>query len=82
MRGSLLDLSVCLSYYCKVASSSITLLFDIIEMTESKAISRLGQVKDFLTGHKTATTIPFDPNCTKFPSRKDVPRREGAPDEA
>ncbi len=45
----------------------------------SDAQARLNQVKDILTFNKTATTIPFDPNCTKFPSRKDVPRRADAP---
>lgn len=45
----------------------------------SDAQSRLNQVKDILTMNKTATTIPFDPNCSKFPNRKDVPRRADAP---
>ncbi|KAF7898285.1 hypothetical protein EAF00_004731 [Botryotinia globosa] len=49
---------------------------------QSKVNSRLTQVTDFLTGNKTATTIPFDPNSTKFPNRKDVPRREDAPEGA
>ncbi|KAL8713846.1 MAG: hypothetical protein Q9225_006671 [Loekoesia sp. 1 TL-2023] len=48
----------------------------------SDAQARLNQVKDILTFNKTATTIPFDPNCTKFPSRKDVPRRADAPRDA
>lgn len=45
-------------------------------MADSKATaqSRLGQVKDFLTMNKTATTIPFDPDSTNFPRRKDVPQ--------
>lgn len=52
-------------------------------MADSKSVAqtRLGQVKDFLTMHKTATTIPFDPNCTKFPQRKDVPQAPYAPPE-
>ena len=45
----------------------------------STAQRRLGQVKDFLTMDKTATTIPFDPNCFKFPQRKDVPQAPYAP---
>ena len=45
----------------------------------STAQSRLGQVKDFLTMEKTATTIPFDPNSTKFPRRRDVPQPSYAP---
>ncbi|KAL2073794.1 hypothetical protein VTL71DRAFT_11120 [Oculimacula yallundae] len=47
-----------------------------------KAAGRITQISDFLTGNKTATTIPFDPNCTKFPIRKDVPKREDAPEGA
>ncbi len=48
----------------------------------STAQARLNQVKDFVTMNKTATTIPFDPDCTKFPSRKEVPQRSDAPLEA
>jgi len=48
----------------------------------STANNRLTKISDFLTGNKTATTIPWDPDCTRFPSRKDVPRREDAPEEA
>jgi hypothetical protein len=44
-----------------------------------KANNRLTKISDFLTGNKTATTIPWDPDCTKFPRRKDVPRRDDAP---
>ena len=29
--------------------------------------------------NKTATTIPFDPDSTKFPKRKDVPRATYSP---
>ncbi|PQE04943.1 cyclase protein [Rutstroemia sp. NJR-2017a BBW] len=49
---------------------------------QSKAYGRLTKVADFITGNKTATTIPFDPNSTKFPLRKDVPLREDAPEGA
>lgn len=45
----------------------------------STAQRRLGQVKNLLTMGKTATTIPFDPNCSKFPQRKDVPQASYAP---
>ena len=45
----------------------------------STAQARLNQIKDFVTMSKTATTIPFDPDCTKFPSRRDVPPQSGAP---
>ena len=50
-------------------------------MTENKSVAqrRLGQVKDFLTMNKTAMTIPFDPNCTRFPLRNDVPQPPYAP---
>lgn len=50
--------------------------------TRSKATSRLTQIGDFLTGNKTAQEIPWDPNCTKFPVRKDVPKRGDAPEGA
>jgi len=46
------------------------------------ASSRLTQIKDFLTMNKTATTIPWDPDSTKFPTRKELPPIEGAPPEA
>lgn len=48
-------------------------------MLKSSAQSRLEQVKDFLTMQKTASTIPFDPDCTKFPQRKDVPQVPNGP---
>jgi len=44
------------------------------------AQSRLSQIKDFLTMNKTATAIPFDPNSTKFPQRKDVPQAKYGPE--
>ena len=49
---------------------------------KSTANQRLTQIKDFLTMNKTATTIPWDPNCTKFPTRKELPQIPGAPPEA
>ena len=50
-------------------------------MPDNKAISqtRLAQLQDHLTTTKTATTIPFDPNCTNFPRRQDVPQPPYAP---
>ena len=48
----------------------------------TSAQNRLQQVKDFLSASQTATTIPFNPDSTKFPSRKDVPLRPGAPEGA
>lgn len=49
---------------------------------KSTAGQRLTQIKDFLTMNKTATTIPWDPNSTKFPTRKELPKIPGAPDDA
>jgi len=53
-------------------------------MAEPKNTSnqRLTQIKDFLTMNKTATTIPWDPDCTKFPTRHELPAIPGAPAEA
>ncbi|CAI6328896.1 unnamed protein product [Periconia digitata] len=53
-------------------------------MTEPKstASQRLTQIKDFVTMNKTATTIPWDPDCTKFPTRKELPKIQGAPEGA
>jgi hypothetical protein len=53
-------------------------------MTEPKntANQRLTQIKDFLTMNKTATTIPWDPDSTIFPTRKELPQIPGAPAEA
>jgi kynurenine formamidase len=47
----------------------------------SQAGRRLTQIRDTLLG-KTATTIPFDPDATSFPTRKNLPKIVGAPDEA
>jgi kynurenine formamidase len=49
--------------------------------TLSQAGRRLSQLRDSLLG-KTATTIPFDPDSTSFPTRKNLPKVVGAPDEA
>ena len=46
---------------------------------KSTAQLRLLQIKDFLTSNETATTIPFDPDSTVFPTRKDLPEIPGAP---
>lgn len=43
---------------------------------------RLTQIKDFLTMTKTATTIPWDPDSTKFPTRQELPSIPGAPKDA
>ncbi|KIX93763.1 uncharacterized protein Z520_10387 [Fonsecaea multimorphosa CBS 102226] len=47
----------------------------------SQASRRLSQIKDSIMG-KVATTIPFDPDSTSFPTRKNLPKIVGAPDEA
>lgn len=49
---------------------------------KSTASTRLTQIKDFLTGQKTAMTVPWDPNSTKFPTRHELPKISGAPDQA
>jgi hypothetical protein len=49
---------------------------------KSTANQRLTKITDFLTMNKTATTIPWDPDCTKFPTRKELPQIPGAPLEA
>ena len=46
------------------------------------ANDRLTHITNFLTGNKIASTIPFDPNCTNFPARRDVPQRDDAPEGA
>jgi hypothetical protein len=47
----------------------------------SKANQRLSQTKDFFMG-KMAMAIPWDPNSTYFPLRKDLPKIRGAPEDA
>jgi hypothetical protein len=44
-----------------------------------KANNRLTKIADILTFNKIATTIPFDPDSTKFPSRKELPEIPEAP---
>ena len=51
--------------------------------SSSKALSadtRLNQINDCLTMTKSDTTIPFDPDSTHFPTRKDVPQPSYAPE--
>ena len=59
-----------------------SLYLSIMATAKNTSSVRLTQVKDFLTGNKTATTIPFDPNSTKFPTRKQLPIIPGAPEGA
>src|SRR5215469_6333230 len=53
-------------------------------MADQKPTAQTGlsQIKDFLGGQKAALTIPWDPNSTKFPSRHELPKIAGAPDQA
>lgn len=48
---------------------------------KSTMSQRLTQIKDFVTGEKTAMSLPWDPNSTKFPTRFDLPKMNG-PDQA
>lgn len=53
---------------------------------KDKALDRLSQVKDSLvavtTTSKPPTQIPWDPDYTAFPTRRELPRIEGAPEGA
>jgi len=49
------------------------------DASKLKANDGLTKIFDISTFNKTATTIPFDPDCTKFPSRKELPEIPGAP---
>ncbi|KAL9081405.1 MAG: hypothetical protein Q9157_000124 [Trypethelium eluteriae] len=53
-------------------------------MTDPKNTTnqRLTQIRDLLTMNKTATTLPWDPDSTRFPNRKELPQIPGAPDGA
>ena len=46
---------------------------------KNTANQRLTQIKDLLTMEITATNIPWDPDSTKFPTRKELPEIPGAP---
>ena len=48
----------------------------------STARHRLSQIQSIMSSGKTATSLPFDPDSTSFPSRKDVPGGEDAPEGA
>ncbi|KAF3934616.1 hypothetical protein ABW20_dc0101974 [Dactylellina cionopaga] len=51
-------------------------------MSESlKATRRLSQVREQIMGRQS-TSIPWDPSSTSFPSRKDLPKIPGAPEDA
>ncbi|KAH0158432.1 hypothetical protein KCU90_g9495, partial [Aureobasidium melanogenum] len=50
---------------------------------KSTTSTRLTQIKDFLTMNKTASlSMPFDPDSTIFPTRKELPTIPGAPEGA
>ncbi|KAF3914131.1 hypothetical protein AA313_de0207623 [Arthrobotrys entomopaga] len=50
------------------------------ESTTSTACRRLDQTKDHLASQNNG--IPWDPNSTSFPNRRDLPKIPGAPDDA
>ena len=43
---------------------------------------RLSQIQSIMSSSQVEMTLPFDPDSTTFPSRKDVPRRDDAPENA
>lgn len=44
---------------------------------------RLAQAKDMIVGKtQDPNSIPWDPDCTSFPLRKDLPRFPDQPDDA
>lgn len=47
----------------------------------SQATRRLSQLRESIMG-KPATTVPWDPNSTSFPTRQNLPKLDGAPDQA
>jgi hypothetical protein len=53
--------------------------YKMTDASKLKASDRLTKITDALTFNKTATTVPFDPDCTRFPSRKELPEIPGAP---
>ena len=48
----------------------------------TSARQRLSQIQSIMSSNRIEMTLPFDPNSTAFPSRKDVPRRDDAPENA
>lgn len=49
------------------------------DSSKETASSRLTKIADILTFNKTATSLPWDPDSTKFPARKELPEIAGAP---
>ncbi|KAL8792241.1 MAG: hypothetical protein Q9195_005197 [Heterodermia aff. obscurata] len=50
--------------------------------TLSSARQRLTQIQSIMGSSQVEMTLPFDPNATAFPTRKNVPRRDDAPENA
>ena len=48
----------------------------------TSAQQRLTQIQSIMSSSRIEMTLPFDPDSTVFPSRKDVPRRDDAPEGA
>ena len=48
----------------------------------ASARHRLSQIQSIMSSTKVEMTLPFDPDSTVFPARKDVPRRDDAPENA
>lgn len=54
----------------------------VMSDNQSATSRRLTQIKDLLTMNKTAGAIPWDPDSTVFPTRRDLPVIPGAPKDA
>lgn len=54
----------------------IAIMSEIVESAQRQ----MNEVEDILTPKKTATTIPFDPDATEFPTRKQLPRIPATPE--
>lgn len=48
----------------------------------TSAQQRSSQIQSIMSSNRIEMTLPFDPDSTVFPSRKDVPRRDDAPEGA
>ena len=48
----------------------------------STARHRLNQIQSIMAETQVANEVPYNPDAKSFPSRKDVPRREDAPEGA
>lgn len=43
---------------------------------------RLAQTAAIITGRKSSDQLPWDPDSSNFPRRKDLPKLDGAPEGA